>query len=495
MPTVSTSGSSNCFLYLFTNRIVSMAAMFVLIIFIGIHPQQGAAEPAFNKSQMPPNFVFILIDDMRWDVMSCAGHPFVKTPNIDRIAEAGIRFTNAFVTTSLCSPARASFLTGCYARKHGVRINGKMDLTLKTPTFPQILQTAGYETAFVGKWHMSGDPHPRPGFDYWLSFPLQGEYIDPQLNENGKNFSAKGYMTDILTKYTVDYLKRPKTKPFCICLSHKAMHANFTPAKRHKSLYAPSDLIKPDSWQDTLEGKPRWLREITLRGGRLKKPLPPGGVPDLIKPGQWEPEDETNQRRLNWYRTLAAVDESVGQVLDTLQANGLAENTFVIFSSDNGFFLGEHRRKDKRLAYEESIRIPLLICGPGVVDRGKVLKQMVLNIDLAPTILELAGTKIPTTVQGSSFSSLLVGKKTKWRQSFLYEYFMEEWLPGIPTMVAVRTHQWKYIHYPEINDTDELYNLKDDPHELHNLIDNADARRQLDELKAELDRLTKKYEN
>jgi len=470
---------------------VRMVNLFVIGVMILTCPVYTWATPSSGKTQIRPNFVFILIDDMRWDVMSCVGHPFVRTPHIDRIATAGVRFANAFVTTSLCSPARASFLTGCTARKHGVRFNAKMDLTPKTPTFPQILQSAGYETAFVGKWHMSGDPNPRPGFDYWLSFRNQGEYIDPELNENGRNFKTKGYMTDLLTKYAVGYLKRKRAKPFCLCLSHKAVHAEFIPAERHKHLYTPSDLLEPISWHDTLADKPRWLREITLRGGRLKKPMPPGGIPTSIEPIEWNPSDEMNQRRLNWHRTLAAVDESVGQVLDVLQAEDLANNTFVIFASDNGFFLGEHRRPDKRLAYEESIRIPLLISGPGLVKPAGIIKQMTLNIDIAPTILDLAGTKIPANMQGRSLVPLLTDKKPEWRKSFLYEYFKEDWLPGIPTMTAIRTEQWKYIRYPEIEDTDELYHVVRDPHEMHNLVKDPKSKDQLAKMRAELDRLLK----
>ncbi|UCD28089.1 MAG: sulfatase [Planctomycetota bacterium] len=483
--------SNNSYPGFFAVRESLRALTLILGTVFCIYPQLSRAESPSDKPAKRPNFVFILIDDMRWDVMSCAGHPFVRTPHIDRIAKAGARFTNAFVTTSLCSPARASFLTGCYAHRHGVRFNSDMDLAPEMPTFPKVLKAAGYHTAYVGKWHMSGDPNPRPGFNYWLSFFNQGEYVDPELNENGRNFKVKGYMTDLLTQYAADYLNRTRTKPFCLYLSHKAMHAEFIPAERHKNLYKPSDLLKPISWRDTLEDKPRWLREVTLRGGRLKNPIPEGGIPAALEPSSWDPTDEMNQRRLNWHRTLAAVDESVGQVLDTLKTTGAADNTYVIFAGDNGFFLGEHRRMDKRLAYEESIRIPLLISGPKVVNRGSVLKQMVLNIDLAPTILDLAGIKIPAAMQGCSIVPLLAGKKTKWRKSFLYEYFMEDWLPGIPTMAAVRTEQWKYIRYPEIEDTDELYDLTHDPHEMQNLVKDLKFRDQLAKMRAEMDRLLK----
>jgi len=457
----------------------------------GASPSRAAAGETNASARPRPNFVFILIDDMRWDVMSCAGHPFVRTPNIDRIAAGGVRFGNAFVTTSLCSPSRASFLTGTYADTHGVRWNGKdTEMGPSTPTFPQLLQAAGYRTGYVGKWHMRPDSNPRPGFDYWLSFELQGAYVDPVLNENGRSFKKKGYMTDILTDYAVRFLERQGDQPFCLYLSHKAMHADFIPADRHKNLYKPTDLIEPPSYIDDLAGKPRWLREVRIRGGRYRKPIPPGGIPDALDVLPWNPDSIVNQRRLNWYRTLAAVDESVGRVLDTLDKIGLADNTVIIFAGDNGFFLGEHHDLvDKRLAYEESIRIPLLACGPGVKFPGRVVPEMVLNIDVAPTILDLAGVPIPSIMQGRSLKPLLAGERVSWRKSFFYKYFQEDWLPGIPTIEAVRTENWKYIRTPELDDIDELYDLKHDPYEMHNLARDPAARDVLARMRAEMERL------
>jgi len=420
--------------------------------------------------------------------MSCAGHPFVKTPNIDRIAASGVRFGNALVTTSLCSPARASFLTGAHAHIHGVQTNEDQELDPSYSTFPQLLQQAGYETAFVGKWHMRRDATPRPGFDYWLSFVGQGEYIDPQLNENGRDFKQEGYITDILTDYAVKFLKRKRNKPFCLYLSHKAMHALFIPAERHKDLYDPAEQVKPESWDDDLSGKPKWLRELHFRGGRLKNKVPPGGIPDAIEPKEWEVTDDRNVRRVNWHRTLAAVDESVGAVLETLRQQSRADNTIVIFAGDNGFFLGEHGLVDKRLAYEESLRIPLLISGRQIAKPGRVIPEMALNIDVAPTILDLAGIPIPSSMQGRSLKPLLADQKTPWRPSFFYKYYKEAWLPGIPTIEAVRTTDWKYIRTPELDDIDELYDLKNDPHEMKNLASDPAYKEQLDKMKAELER-------
>jgi len=467
---------------------MSSCASSVLLssVFAGIGVSTVSSPVLARNKPQPPNIVFILIDDMRWDTMSCARHPFVKTPNIDRIAASGVRFSNAFVTTSLCSPARASFLTGVYAHTHGVRTNERIDPDPSLPTFPQLLQKAGYETAFVGKWHMKATAQPRPGFDYWLSFVGQGKYIDPPLNENGRDFKAKGYMTDLLTGYAVNFLKRSGNKPFCLYLSHKAVHGPFTPADRHKNLYADLDLPEPVSHRDTLADKPKWMRTVFVRGqrqGQIDKSKP---VPDALPPAKWQPRPT---QWLNWFRALAAVDESVGQVLDTLRQIGAADNTWVIFASDNGYFLGEHRRGDKRLAFEESIRIPLLVCGPGIARTQSVLDQMALNIDVAPTLLELAGIDVPKHVQGRSLVPLLAGQSPEWRDCFLYTYFQERWLPGIPTMVGVRTNDWKYVRYPLIDDLDELYDLENDPHEMKNLSRDPSAARQRAAMRNKLDQL------
>ncbi len=432
-----------------------------------------------------PNFVFFLIDDLRYDALSCTGSPFAKTPNIDRIASAGVRCTNVFVTIALCAPSRACFLTGTYAHTNGVTTNEQLEFGHSMATFPKLLQASGYETAFIGKWHMKGVADPRPGFDYWLSFVGQGVYQDPKLNEKGRSFQATGYMTDLLTQYAVDFLKRPREKPFSLCLWHKAVHGPFTLAERHKDLYKNVQLPEPPNFKDTLEGKPAWQRSRNPGDPRnlTTRPAPPAR-----NPGEWNPR---GRQMLNYYRTLAAVDDSVGRVLDTLRDLGALDNTVIIFAGDNGFFHGEHGRGDKRLAYEESIRIPMLICGPGVAGAGGKLEPMVLNIDMAPTILDLAGVRPPSSMQGMSFKPLLAGQKPVWRTSFLYEYFKEGWLPRIPTMVGVRTETWKYVTYPELEDLDELYDLTKDPIEMHNLATGPAAKGQLTKMKAELHRLIK----
>lgn len=441
---------------------------------------------ALSAADRRPNFVFILVDDLRWDAMSCAGHPFVRTPNIDKIASSGARFTNAFVTISLCAPSRACFLTGTYAHTNGVRTNEQMEFDHSMPTYPRLLQAAGYETAFVGKWHMKPVSDPRPGFDYWLSFVGQGDYINPKLNENGRNFQATGYMTDLLTQYAVDFIKRPREKPFCLNLWHKAVHGPFTPADRHKDLYRDVLLPEPPSFRDTFERKPAWQSRRRSAAGDDRQATRPS-LADL-QPPTWDPRDE---QKLNYFRALAAVDDSVGRILDVLKETGVLDNTVIIFAGDNGYFHGEHRRGDKRAAYEESIRIPLVMCGPGVAKGGGTIRQMTLNIDIAPTILALAGVKTPSSMQGVSLKPLLAGGTPPWRKSFLYEYFQEKRLSQVPTIAAVRTESWKYVTYPEIQDLDELYDLTRDPHEMRNLAVDPGAGDQLASMRVELERLKK----
>ncbi|MDH7482511.1 MAG: sulfatase-like hydrolase/transferase [Armatimonadota bacterium] len=450
------------------------------------------SRPAFGEKR--PNILFILTDDQRYDAMGFMGRPsFLKTPNLDRIAREGAHFENAFVTTALCSPSRASFLTGTYAHRHGVVNNEANDPDPSCPTFPLLLQKAGYETAYIGKWHMEPKADPRPGFDYWLSFKAQGIYENPNLNENGHEFQAEGYMTDLLTNYAVNWLKRKRSKPFCMILAHKAVHSPFTPAPRHKDAFPNAEIPEPASYKDTFEDKPEWMRRAFTFGVRrerwiasLKEP-----APQKVERGEWNPREP---RRLDYYRTILAIDESVGRVLDTLEKTGQLDNTVIVFASDNGFFMGEHGLGDKRLIYEESIRIPLLMRYPEIIKPGSKRKEMFLNIDLAPTLLDIAGVDIPKTMQGRSILPILKGKKSEWRESFLYEYFREEWAAGIPLMLGVRSKDWTYCSYPDMNDIEELYDLRNDPTQVRNLALDSAHLEKLQEMRAELERLKKETE-
>ena len=434
-----------------------------------------------------PNIVFILTDDQRYDALGFMGRPsFLKTPNLDRMAREGAHLRNAFVTIALCAPSRACFLTGCYAHRHGVVNNEGYDPDPSCPNFGQLLQKAGYETAYIGKWHQAPKSDPRPGFDYWLSFLGQGTYEDPELNENGRQFKAKGYMTDLLTDYAVKFMEKKRDKPFCVVLAHKAVHAPFTPADRHRNAFPNASLPEPASYSDTFEGKPAWMR----RGFTY------GTGPDTWPAGEGKPIPEKVERKpwdgkagVDYYRTLLAVDDSVGRVMDALEKTGQLDNTFIVFAGDNGYFLGSHGLNTKRLIYEESVRIPVLVRCPKLVKAGSAVDGTALNIDFAPTFLELAGARVPEHMHGRSMLPVLSGKPG--RESFLYEYFREESLPGMPLMLGVVSGRWRYCSYPDMNDIEELYDIESDPHQLKNLSQDSAHAGKLEEMRNELARLKK----
>ncbi len=449
----------------------------------------GLGMPAAGAPQRP-NVIFILVDDLRWDSLSCLGHPIAKTPNIDRIAKEGALFKNFFVSIPLCSPSRSSFLTGQYAHTTGITHNGNnAERSQRLVTFPKLLHDAGYETAYVGKWHMGTDDSPRPGFDRWVSFRGQGVYADPQINVDGKSSKVEGYMTDILNHHALDFVKQKHEKPFALYFAHKAIHGPFIPAERHQSLYADAKLPLTPNHHDQLEGKPALTRELVInsatatareRRRAARKPAPLDGL-----------SNRHEEIMLNQLRMLAAVDEGVGQLFQALEDSRQLDNTVLIFTSDNGYFWGEHGLGDKRWAYEESIRDPLLVRYPKLIKAGTVLEPMVLNIDIAPTVLELGGAPIPTSIQGRSLLPRFKDAKSPWRASFLIEYFFERGFPRVPTWQAVRTDQWKYIRYTELEGMDELYDLKADPYELKNLIHAPSAQSTLKNLQGELAKLRK----
>ncbi len=414
------------------------------------------------RGARPRNIVFILSDDHRYDAMGFMGHPFLQTPSMDRIAAEGVHFQNAFDTTSLCSPSRASILTGQYAHTHGVVNNFIIDSPHLT-FFPQYLQAAGYETAFIGKWHMgSTSDAPRRGFTHWVSFPGQGQYNPPAKfpwNVNGKHVNQRGYITDELTDYAVDWLRERGDKPFFLYLSHKAVHGGFEPARRHAGRYANVKVVPPPSQADTPEnryGKPRWV--VDQRNSTHGEGFPDQRTIPL----------EVNYRQ--YCETLLGVDESIARVMDELARRKMLDSTLVVYMGDNGYAWGEHGLQDKRTAYEESMRVPLIARCPELFQAGTKTGGMVLNIDIAPTLLAAAGLRAPGSMQGRSFLDLAQGKTAGWRDQFLYEYFWERKYPETPTMHAIRTERYKYIHYWGIWDTDELYDLKADPLETKNLI-------------------------
>lgn len=432
----------------------------------------------------PRNVVFVLTDDHRYDAMGCADHPFLKTPHMDSIAQNGVHVKNAFVTTSLCSPSRASILTGLYTHKHGV-IDNNRKVPEGTLFFPQYLQRAGYDTAFIGKWHMGGHhDNPRPGFDHWISFKGQGNYLPPgpkyTLNVNGERVKQKGYITDELTDYAIDWLKeRDDEKPFFLYLSHKAVHSNFTPAERHEGTYANEDLSFLPKGEELSAEKntPRWVRD---------------------QRNSWHGIDFSyhGDKGLDYlYRryceSVLAVDDSVGRVLQQLKDMGIHDETLIIYMGDNGFMWGEHGLIDKRVSYEESIRVPMLVQCPELFDGGDPIENVVGNIDVAPTILHAAGLETPEYMDGQSFLDLPNNRDQKWRDYFLYVYYWEKNFPQSPTQFALRGDRFKYITYYGLWDTDELYDLTTDPGEINNLIHDpnykAIAKEMEDQLYAMLD--------
>ncbi len=437
-----------------------------------------------------PNVLFLLIDDLRFDDLGCTGHPFARTPHIDRIARQGALFRNTFVTTPLCSPSRASFLTGQYAHRHGVIDNtDRSALSHRLETFPRALQRAGYETGYIGKWHMGVDDSPRPGFDYWLSFQGQGSYLDPDLNENGKPSKARGYTTDIFTERAVEFLSRPRSRPFCLYVAHKAVHPEvvqradgsvsgdgvFIPAERHRTLYKDDPLPRRPNYGRPPEGKPALLRPI-------------GNLPPLGP--QTSTDDETIRNRL---RMLASVEEGVGEIFRALDRSGRLDDTLIALAGDNGYFYGEHGLSvERRLAYEESARIPLLVRYPRLIRPGTKIDALALNIDLAPTLVDLAGARPAAPIDGRSLAPLFRGQSPNWRRSFLIEHHSDRVFPRVVNLGyrAVRTERWKYIRYTDLQGMDELYDLKSDPYELRNLIADPAARKALPELEKELTRLS-----
>lgn len=439
-------------------------------------------QPLLLHAQTPGkkmNIIFILADDHRYDAMGFMNKiKGLSTPGLDRLAKEGAHIRNAFVTTALCSPSRASILTGQYAHTHTV-VDNDAPMPTNLVFFPSYLQQQGYQTAFLGKWHMgnTGD-QPQPGFNYWLSFLGQGEYNTPTFNINGKRIKQPegSYTTDLLTDYAVQWLNgRDKKTPFFLYLSHKGVHAEFYPAKRHAGKYANLPIVTPPSMYLTATDSSKYF-------GIPTAPTSPVNLRDIP---QW-----VRRQRYSWHgvdymyhgaipfddfyhrylETLQAVDESVEKITDWVKSSGLENNTMIVYMGDNGFSFGEHGLIDKRHAYEESMRVPLLVWAPGMIKPNSVVDQTIINIDLAPTFLELAGMKKPAQMQGASFVDILKGKSTNWRNRVFYEYYWEVAFPQTPTIFAVRTERYKYICNYGVWDINELYDLQKDPFEMNNLV-------------------------
>lgn len=426
----------------------------------------------------------ILTDDHRFDAMGfLTKQGFPQTPVLDRLARDGVHFKNAFVTTALCSPSRATILTSQYAHQHRV-VDNNHPIASDLVFFPQYLQRAGYQTAFVGKWHMGGESDsPQRGFDHWISFPGQGTYLPSPagLNINGVRVPQKGYITDELTDYALQWLeKRSGSQPFFLCLAHKAVHSEFIPADRHRGRYEQQKYTRPSTW-DPAPGKealrPMWAQN--QRNSWHGVDFPYHSTRDI---------GEIYKR---YAETLLAVDESTGRVLDHLKQRGTLDSTLVLYMSDNGFAFGEHGLIDKRTAYEESMRIPMLMHCPELFRAGTVVNEVVANLDISPTLLDAAGLMPAPKSEGKSVLPLARGERVPWRDALLYEYYWERNFPQTPTTHAVRGDRYKYIHYHGIWDIDELYDLEADPLEVDNLIFSPGHERVIEKLNKQLFQILK----
>jgi len=448
-----------------------------------------------------PNIIVIVVDDLRWDELGIAGHPYLETPNVDRLAREGAYFTGAFHAVPLCSPNRATILTGQYPSRHGIIDNvARNRASHRLQTFPRTLQAEGYETAFLGKWHMGNDPTPRPGFDYWAAIPGQGRTVDPELYEDGRIHTVDGYITDVLADRAVAFVERDRPGPFFLYIGHKAIHPDarqlddgsvdlsvprgYVPAPRHRGRYEENVFPRRAnviSSLDELADKP------ALRRALFDKSSPE--MIEMFGERELDPgtSEETIRRRAEM---LLAVDDGLGRIVDALQRRGILDQTFILFTSDNGFFYGEHGLSvERRLPYEESIRSPFIVRYPPVAGAGSQIDELIVSADIAPTVLEIAGAPIGDHIQGRSFVPLLRGNAGDWRRSVLIEFYTYEnpfpWLVDMDYR-AIRTSRYKYVHWMQHPDENELYDLVDDPYETRNLIDDPGLADVLVDLRAEL---------
>ena len=458
----------------------------------------SATRLAAASGRPQPNIVYIMADDHAAHAISAYGSRINQTLNIDRIAAGGVRFTNCFCTNSICTPSRAAILTGQYSHKNGVyTLNDRLDPNRNHVA--KELQKAGYQTAMIGKWHLASDP---TGFDYWNILPGQGVYYAPTFIEASGRKKYTGYCTDLIGDFSIDWLKRrdPK-KPFFLMSHHKAPHRPWQPAPKYQDWLKDETVPEPDNLFDHYEGKPRAVAAVTMKVGEdmqesdVKQPFPKDLHGDGLR--KWAYQLYIK----DYLRCIRSVDDQVGRMLDYLDSEHLADNTVVIYTSDQGFFLGDHGWFDKRLMYEESLRMPFLIRYPGVLKPGTVNRDMVLNIDFAPTFLDFAGAKAPSEMQGRSFFPNLEGHTPNdWRKSMYYRYWMHNTSDHhVPAHYGLRTDRWKLIYYygkplgmtgsnpPDTEPDWELYDTKNDPREMHNLYRDAKYVGLIKKLKEELE--------
>ena len=456
--------------------VVVLASVFVVATF-ALRDAPALAQPQPVK---PRNIVFILTDDHRHDALGIANHPLARTPNMDALARGGAHMRNAFVTTALCSPSRASILTGTYAHTHGVVDN----FTPIPPTLPnvgQLLKSAGYQTALVGKWHIGHENDaPQPGFDHWVSFRGQGEYLPrgeaTMFNVDGRRVPQRGYITDELTDYAVQWLsKTSRDKPFFLYLSHKGVHADFVPPDRYKGSLKDVPVPAPATMAPAAAASgrfPAWVRNQRNSWHGVEYP--------------YHSTLDVAEYYRRYMETLRAVDDSVGRVVEWLTKEKLLDSTLIVYMGDNGFAFGEHGLIDKRTAFDWSMRVPMLVHAPGLVAPGRSLDRVVANIDIAPTFLDVAGVQRPPHMQGMSMLPLWRDASAPWRDTLLYEYYWEWSFPQTPTQFALRGERYKYVFTHGVWDTDMFFDLQADPQEAHNLIDEPAHQETIRAMRAQL---------
>lgn len=499
------------------------------IVLISMYSCKDA--PPAKKQLIQPNIIYIMTDDHGYQAMSCYNGELNQTPNIDRIANDGVKFTRSFVTNSICSPSRAVMLTGKFSHLNRQRNNGQR-FDSSQVTFPKILQKTGYQTAMIGKWHLGSDP---TGFDYWNVLPGQGDYYNPDFNEMGKKNKVEGYVTSLITKFSLDWLKgRDKEKPFALLMHHKAPHRCWMPDTKYLEKYNDVKFPIPDNFYDDYENRTAAAEQkMHIKDfcpvNDLKMYDKEGEVEGTLRkyfevqinrmnPAQRAAWDKAYEKEITYFkeaglkgkelmewryqryledylRCIASVDDSVGEVLDYLEENGLAENTLIVYTSDQGFYLGEHGWFDKRFMYEESFRTPLLMKLPSRFKK-KTIDKLVQNIDYAPTFLELAGAEIPQEMQGKSLISLLESEKDNdWREALYYHYYEYPGPHSVKRHYGVRSNRYKLIHFYDDIDQWELYDLKDDPAEMHNLYGKKEYENVKQSMYTELIKLQKEYKD
>ncbi len=482
-----------------------------LIALCGILGNAQAADPAKR-----PNIVFIFTDDHASHAMSCYGSKVNKTPNLDRIAAEGVKFQNCFCTNSLCGPSRAVILTGKHSHLNGF-IDNRSTFDASQQTFAKLLQKSGYQTSVIGKWHLVSNP---TGFDHYEILVGQGPYYNPPMIRDGEKVRHTGYTTSVITDLALDWLKnqRDPNKPFMLMFQHKAPHREWQPGPGYFDLYKDVEIPEPATLFDDYEGRGTAAKTQDMSMEKTLTPLdlklvPPNYLNEEQLAMWHEAYDEENeafrkadlkgkdlvrwkyQRYIKDYlRSVAAVDDSVGQMLDYLDESGLAENTVVFYSSDQGFYLGDHGWFDKRFMYEESLRMPFLCRWPGVTKPGSVNEDLVQNLDFAETFLDIAGVEVPKDMQGRSIVPLLKGETpSDWREAVYYHYYEYPAVHAVQRHYGVRTDRYKLIHFYNIDEW-ELYDLKSDPDELRNVVNESQYKEVIADLKSKLTDLREQYD-